>query len=77
ARQWVKDVSPATSSTPGSLYSNAAKADPNFPAYGTSNDETTWAFKYNLGFDHAFFGDYKTTFQLFGETRAGRRYSYT
>ncbi len=77
AYQNVKDVSPATSSTPGSLYNNAAKADPNFPAYGTSNDETTWAFKYNVGFDHAFLGDYKTSVQLFGETRAGRRFSYT
>ena len=75
--QDVKDVSPATSSTPGSLYATAAKADPNFPAYGVSSDETKWAFKYNLGFDHAFFGDYKTTLQLFGETRAGRHYSFT
>jgi hypothetical protein len=75
--QDVKDVSPATSSTPGSLYATAAKADPNFPAYGKSNDETTWAFKYNVGFERAFFGDYKTTLQLFGETRAGRRFSYT
>lgn len=75
--QDVKDVSPATSSTPGSLYNNAAKNNPNFPAYGKGNDETTWAFKYNLGFDHAFFRDYKTTIQLFGETRAGRRFSYT
>ena len=77
AYQDVKDVSPATSSTPGSLYATAAKADPNFPAFGVSSDETKWAFKYNLGFDHAFFGDYKTTLQLFGETRAGRHYSFT
>ncbi|KQN26827.1 TonB-dependent receptor [Sphingomonas sp. Leaf33] len=77
AWQDVKDVSPATSSTPGSLYANAAKADPNFPTYGKANDETTWRYTYNVGFDHAFFGDYRTVFQLFGETRAGRRYSFT
>ena len=77
AWQNVKDVSPATSSTPGSLYNNAAKSDPNYPAYGRSNDETTWRFTYNVGFDHAFFGDYRTVVQLFGETRAGRRYSFT
>ena len=77
AWQDVKDVSPATSSTPGSLYGTAAKADPNFPAYGVSSDEIKWAYKYNVGFDHAFFGDYKTTIQLFGETRAGRHYSFT
>ncbi len=33
--------------------------------------------KYNLTFSHAFVGDYKTTFALFGETRIGRPYSYT
>lgn len=73
----VKDVSPATSSTASSLYSNAAVVDPNFQAYGTSNDQIKWAFKYSVGFDHAFFGDYRTVFQLFGETRAGRPYSFT
>jgi hypothetical protein len=77
AWQNVKDVSPATSSTPGSLYNNAAKADPNFPAYGRANDETTWRYTYSVGFDRAFFGDYRTVIQLFGETRAGRRYSFT
>ncbi|WP_288456050.1 carboxypeptidase regulatory-like domain-containing protein [uncultured Sphingomonas sp.] len=77
ARQDVKDVSPATSSTPTSNYANAAVNDPNFAVYGVSNDQVAWSFKYNLGFDHAFFGDYKTTIALFGETRAGRPYSYT
>ncbi len=73
----VKDVSPATSSTASSLYSNAAMMDSNFPAYGTSSDQIRWAFKYSVGFDHAFFGDYRTVIQLFGETRAGRPYSFT
>lgn len=75
--QDVKDVSPATSSTAGSLYGQAAMIDPNIPAYGTSNDQIKWAFKYGVGYDHAFFGDYRTVFQLFGETRAGRPFSYT
>lgn len=75
--QDVRDVSPATSSTATSLYANAAMVDPNSPAYGTSNDQTSWAFKYNIGFDRAFFGDYRTVIQLFGETRAGRPYSFT
>lgn len=75
--QDVKDVSPATSSTAGSLYGNQLSTDPNFAAYGIGSDEIKWAFKYNLGFDHAFFGDYKTRIQLFGETRAGRHYSFT
>ncbi len=75
--QDVKDVSPATSSTASSLYGNAAMLDPNNPAYGTSSDQVKWAFKYGIGYDHAFFGDYRTVFQLFGETRAGRPFSYT
>jgi outer membrane receptor for ferrienterochelin and colicin len=77
ALQDVKDVSPATSSTPGSLYANAPKADPNSPAYGKGNDETTWRYTYSAGFDRAFFGEYRTRIQLFGETRAGRRYSFS
>jgi hypothetical protein len=32
--------------------------------------------KYQIGFDHAFFRDYKTRIQLFGETRIGSPYSY-
>ncbi len=73
----VKDVSNATSSVASSLYNAQAANDPNNAAYGTSSDETKWQFKYNVGFDHAFFRDYRTIIQLFGETRAGRPYSFT
>lgn len=76
-RQDVKDVSSATSSTINSNYRYQFFADPNVPAYGISSDQTKWSFKYSVGYDHAFFGDYRTVFQLFGETRAGRPYSYT
>ncbi|SEL76631.1 TonB-dependent Receptor Plug Domain [Sphingomonas palmae] len=76
-RQWVKDVGSATSSTINSNYQNQLFADPNSPAYGTSNDQIKWQFKYSVGYDHAFFGDYRTVVQLFGETRAGRPFSYT
>lgn len=77
-RQSVKDVSSATSSTINSNYRyQLFGADPNFPAYGISDNEIKWSFKYSIGFDHAFFGDYRTAIQLFGETRAGRPYSYT
>ncbi|SFR76778.1 TonB-dependent receptor [Sphingomonas jatrophae] len=75
--QDVKDQAPATSSTAGSNYSNGAFVDPNNVAYGTSNDEVKYFFKYGANFDHAFFGDYKTSIGLFGETRIGRPYSYT
>lgn len=75
--QDVKDQAPATSSTAGSNYTNGAFVDPNRVAYGTSNDQVKHFFKYSLTYDHAFFGDYKTTFALFGETRAGHPFSYT
>jgi len=77
-RQWVKDVGNSTSSTINSNYRNQFFGmDPNNPAYGISADQIKWQFKYSLGYDHAFFGDYKTRIQFFGETRAGRAYSYT
>ena len=75
--QDVTDASPATSSVAFSNFTNAAFGDPNIQAVGVSNDETKWQFKYNIGFERAFFGDYKTRFQIFGETRAGRPYSFT
>ncbi len=75
--QDVKDVSNATSSVASSLYNAQAVADPNQAAYGTSSNQTKWQFKYNIGYDHAFWRDYRTIIQLFGETRAGQPYSYT
>jgi hypothetical protein len=71
--QDVWDQAPATSSTAGSNYSNGAFSDPNNVAYGISNDQV----KYGVNYDHAFFGDYKTSFGLFGESRIGHPFSYT
>ncbi len=75
--QHVKDQSPLTSSQAGSLYGNSANFDPNLPAYGTANEQVKYSIRYNVSFDHAFFGDYKTRIDLFGETRIGSPYSYT
>jgi len=75
--QNVKDQAPATSSTAGSNYSNGAFVDPNIVSYGTSNDQVEHFFKYSLAYEHAFFGDYKTSIALFGETRSGHPFSYT
>lgn len=75
--QDIKDQNPATSSTAGSNYAAGVSLDPNGPAYGVSNDEVKYAFKYDVTFERAFFGDYKTTVGIFGETRIGRPYSYT
>ena len=73
----VRDVSSASSSTINSNYRNQLYADPNFPALGTSDNQTRWEFKYSIGFDHAFYQDYKTRIQFFGDTKAGRPFSYT
>ncbi len=75
--QDVKDVNPVTSATPGSLYANAAMIDPNRAAYGRSIYEIRNSFKFNVDFTHAFFGDYKTRFAVFGEWHTGRPFSYT
>ena len=77
AYQDIKDQAPATSSTAGSNYANGAFEDANGAAYGISNDEVRHNIKYDVTFDHAFFGDYRTVLSLFGETRIGRPYSYT
>lgn len=73
----VRDVGNATSSTINSNYRFQVFADPNNPVLGTGDNQTTWQYKYSVGFDHAFFRDYKTIIQLFGETRAGKPYSFT
>ncbi len=75
--QDIKDQAPATSSTASSNYSNGAFNDPNRVEYGISNDQVKYNIKYNLTYEHAFFGDNKTTFALFGETRIGHPYSFT
>ena len=77
AYQNIKDQQALTSSIAGSNYNNGAYLDPNSGAYGHSNDEVRYSIKYNLSFEHAFFGDYKTRFDLFGQTRSGYPFSYT
>lgn len=76
-RSWIYDVSNASSSTINSNYRNQFFADPNNPVYGISSDQIKWQIKYSVGFDHKFFGDNRSIIQLFGETRAGRPFSYT
>jgi hypothetical protein len=74
--QDVRDAGALTSSQAGSIYGNGANYDANFGGRGHSNDEVRWSFRYNVSFERAFFGDYKTRLDLFGTTRAGSPYSY-
>ena len=73
----VTDTNAITSATAGSLYSNNAFADPNRAAYGRSIYEISNSAKLRFDYNHAFFGDYRTRFSLFGEWRNGRPYSVT
>ena len=75
--QDIKDQAPATSSTASSNYANGAFVDPNIVAYGTSNDQVRNNIKFDATYSRAFFGDYKTTISLFGESRSGHPFSYT
>ena len=75
--QKAKDQQALTSSIASSNYNNGAYFDPNGGAYGHSNDEVRYAFKYNINWEHAFYQDYKTRVSLFGETRIGSPYSFT
>jgi outer membrane receptor for ferrienterochelin and colicin len=75
--QNVKDQQALTSSIAASNYNNGAYLDPNGGAYGHSNDEVKYSVKYDLSYEHAWFGDYKTRIDLFGQTRSGYPFSYT
>ncbi len=76
--QRAKDVNSGTSSTAGSNYGNAAAGiDPNQGAYGTSNYQIDDAYRLTLGYEKAWFGDNKTRIELFFNSRAGQRFSYT
>ncbi|WP_336959691.1 TonB-dependent receptor [Sphingobium aquiterrae] len=75
--QDVTDVSSMNGTTGSGTYGQNAMVDPNIAAYGTSIYEIRNSFKVHFDFDHAFFGDYKTRFSLFGERRSGIPYSLT
>ncbi len=76
-RASVRDRSSLTSSTSSSNYGNNAFVDPNLPAYGRSIYEYTNQYKFGFNYNHAYFGDAKTSLGLFGEVRSGRPYSVT
>jgi hypothetical protein len=75
--QRAKDVNPGTSSVAASNYGQAASLDPNTAAYGTSIYQVDDAYRLNFGFDGTIFGDNKTRIELFFNSRAGQRFSYT
>lgn len=72
-----KDQHAGTSSVAASNYQNLAVFDPNNPEVADSNYEIEHATKLNLSYQRAFFGDYLTRLNLFGQRRSGLPFSYT
>lgn len=75
--QRSKDVNSGTSSVAFSNYTQTAAADPNRSAYGTSNYQIDNTVKASIGFKRDFFKNATTRFDMFLESRAGQRFSYT
>ncbi|WP_448581318.1 TonB-dependent receptor [Thermaurantiacus sp.] len=75
--QRAYDVNPGTSSVALSNYNNAASADPNLAAYGTSIYQRDNAFRVNLGYQREFFKNAATRFEFFFNSVAGQRFSHT
>ncbi|MDZ4363703.1 TonB-dependent receptor [Brevundimonas sp.] len=71
------DIHAGTSSVAASNYNNLATFDSNNPEVSDSNYEIEDAIKLNVSYSRAFFGDYQTRFNLFGQRRSGLNYSYT
>lgn len=65
-----------TSSVALSNFQNLGVFDPNNPTVADSNYEIEHATKLNLSYDRAFFGDYMTRINLFGQRRSGLNFSY-
>ena len=65
-----------TSSVALSNFQQLAVVDPNNPAVSDSNYEIEDAIKLNLSYSRAFFGDYLTRINLFGQHRSGLNFSY-
>ncbi len=76
--QRAKDVNPGTSSVAFSNWDNTVSGiDPNNSAYGTSNYQIDNSLRLSAGYETELFGDNLTRFDLFFNSRAGQRYSYT
>lgn len=71
------DVNPFTSSVALSNYRQLAFADANNPSLAISNYSIPDQIKFNVGFEHRFFGDYASRLRVYAQRRTGLAYSYT
>ncbi len=70
------EASSPGSSTASSSFQNTVNANPNNFYVDTSSFEIRHALKLNLSYSRAFFGDYRTRLNLFGQRRSGLPFSY-
>ncbi|MFC0634782.1 TonB-dependent receptor [Brevundimonas balnearis] len=70
------EQNPGTSSVALSNFQQVAVIDPNSPEIADSNYEVEDAIKLNISYNRAFFGDYMTRINLFGQRRSGLNFSY-
>jgi outer membrane receptor for ferrienterochelin and colicin len=71
-----EDTSSMTSSVAFSNWTSIAVSDINNPGVATSNYEIPHRLTFQLGYDHAFIGDYLTKFRLFGQAFQSRPFSF-
>ncbi|WP_310475780.1 TonB-dependent receptor domain-containing protein [Sandarakinorhabdus sp.] len=76
--QRSRDANNGTSSVAFSNYTNAAAGiDPNNAAYGISSYQRDDTYRLMASYDFNMFGDNNTRIELFFNSQAGQRYSYT
>ena len=73
----IEERSPLTSSVAFSNYQNQATAEPNGSSLGTSNEQIRHSVRVNLGYRREFIRNSETRFDIYGEWRTGRPFSYT
>jgi hypothetical protein len=70
------EVNPGTSAQAWSNYRNQAMINPNEIIASPANNEIPKSVKLTLNWEHAFFGDYKSTVSMFFNRRSGLPYTW-
>ncbi len=76
-RSRIYDVNSNVNNTTANGGYAVATRDPNNPEIGRSSLEIADQGRLEVGYSHAFYEDYKTSFSVFGSYRAGRPFTYT
>ncbi len=71
------EVNPGTSSQAWSNYNYVARVNPNDSVEAASRFEIPLSFKTSLNWEHAFWGDNKTSVSLYFNAHSGQPYSWT